>query len=477
LETYEQALNLIGDRPASFSLGRIYANMAGVCWFLKHPQEGIRHLERAIGYYERTDHKSSAADGYNNLGINLILIGQWERAHEALEQALTLASEVDERGAKVSMILDSLGELHMLRGNLEEAKGYLERSVSLAQENGNKWYACQAVRTLARCLLALRDETGALANGAEALLIAETIGDRPAICESHLILAEAHLSSGDLDNCAAELQKVTEQASDSPADLNFTGEAQRLYGRLAMAQADPGAAAQHFGRSVSIFDMLGDRYRAARAHYELGRAYAVVQPSRAIEHLTRAANTFRELGAPIDLGHAEEALAARDQSTPAEQRAEMPALTQLLTLRLAEAVASRELLLRELAAIMRQETNARQILITERGEDNRPRLVIGHGCTPAEGLRLAEELDQLKTDDERARFARKQDASITLLRSANATPAMLYMSTREQAALPSGISIEPLLRIVELGMDVCALRAGAHKGTNGQEQEHSPARV
>src|SRR3954453_10133359 len=112
IENYELALKLIGDRPASFTLGRIYANMAGACWFLKRPQEGIRYLEKAIGYYERTDHKSSAADGYNNLGINLILIGQWDRAHEALDRALTIAGESDHRGTRVPMILDSLGELH-----------------------------------------------------------------------------------------------------------------------------------------------------------------------------------------------------------------------------------------------------------------------------------------------------------------------------------------------------------------------------
>ena len=65
-------------------LGRTYANMAGACWFLKRPQEGIDYLKKAITYYERTDHKTNAADGYNNLGINLVLIGQWDRAQEAL---------------------------------------------------------------------------------------------------------------------------------------------------------------------------------------------------------------------------------------------------------------------------------------------------------------------------------------------------------------------------------------------------------
>src|SRR5438132_924660 len=262
LENLEQALKLIGDHPASFMLGKIYSNMAGACWYLKRPQEGIRYLEKAIDYYERTDHKGSAANGYNNLAVNLILIGQWDRAQEALKRALTLASELDAQPRNVPMILDSLGEL---------------------------------------------------------------------------------------DECSTQLQKATE-ATDSHSDLNFTGEAQRLYGKLAMAQSDPAAAAQHFGRSVSIFDMLGDRYRGARAHYELGRAYAVTQPARAIEHLSRAVNTFRELGARLDLTLAEESLATVDRTIPPEQQPEPPALTQLLTIRLAEAVASRELLLREFAA-------------------------------------------------------------------------------------------------------------------------------
>ena len=104
LEDFGQALQLAGDHPASFLLGRIYSNMAGACWFLKKPQDGIRHLEKAISYYERTDHKKSAAEGYNNLGINLVLIGQWDRAQEAMERALALATEADDRSAHLPMI-------------------------------------------------------------------------------------------------------------------------------------------------------------------------------------------------------------------------------------------------------------------------------------------------------------------------------------------------------------------------------------
>src|SRR5215216_1845626 len=409
LDNLEQALKLIGDHPAAYVLGRTYANMAGACWFLKRPQEGIDYLKKAITYYERTDHKTNAADGYNNLGINLILIGQWDRAQEALERAFSLAKEVDERGAKVPMILDSLGELHMLRGDLDQAKDYLTRAVTLATENGNKWYAAQALRTLGRCFLVLEDPSSALARAREALTLAETIGDRQGICESHLIAAEAHLLTGELEECSRELQCVSEETTDSPTDLAFTGEAHRLNGILNMARNDAASAAQHFGSSVSIFDMLGDRYRAARAHLELGRAYATILPERAGEHLSRALNTFRELGARLDLSRAEEELRDISRSTP-ERIQEQSALTQLLTLRLAEAVASRELLLRELAAVMRQETGAHRVVITELGERHQPRVVVATGCTPAESQTIAAELDRIDDDTARDRYCKKHDA-------------------------------------------------------------------
>src|SRR5215211_2709952 len=122
------------------------------------------------------------------------------------------------------MILDSLGELHMLRGDLDQAKDYLSRAVALATENGNKWYAGQALRTLGRCYLAIADPADALEKAKEALNLAEIIGDRQAICESCLIAAESYLQTRDLEDCARELQQVASETTDSATDLSFTGE-------------------------------------------------------------------------------------------------------------------------------------------------------------------------------------------------------------------------------------------------------------
>ncbi len=469
LENFEQAVQLVGDHPATFLLGKIYANMAGACSFLKRPQEGIRYLEKAIGYYERTDHKTNAADGYNNLGINLILIGQWDRAQEALERALSIANEAEDHRAEVAMILDSLGDLRMLRGDFEEARDYLDRAVALATEKGNKWYEGQALRTLGRCYVAMNQGARALATANKALELAERIGDRQAICESRLLLAEASLESEDKEECVAHLQRVAEQITDSPTDLLTAGEAQRLHGRLEMARGDAAMAAQHFGRSVSIFDLLGDRYRSARAHYELGRAYAIAQPERAAEHLTRAVNIFRELGARLDLNRAEEAAAALDETTPQQLR-QRETVVQLLTLRLAEAVASRELLLRELAAVIRQETDSRRVMIIEPEEGKRQRVVIAHGCSKEQAVVWADQLASMNQESQREEFARKLDVAIINLKSSNAPPATLLISPSDRARLPGGLSLDPLLRVVELGMDVCALRARSRGGPDTEEE-------
>src|SRR5205823_12619970 len=210
-------------------------------------------------------------------------------------------------------------------------------------------------------------------------------------------------------------------------------------------------------------------YRIARAHYELGRAYTIAQPERAAEHLSRATNIFRDLGARLDLNRAEEAARALDQSTPNQLR-QRETVVQLLTLRLAEAVASRELLLRELAAVIRQETNSNRVVILEANEADGQRVVIEHGCTKKESEAWATDFATIKNDAQRKAFSKKHDAAMIILKSSNAAPATLIIWPADCAELPGGLSLDPLFRVVELGMDVCALRSRSH-GAQGAEEE------
>jgi DNA-binding NtrC family response regulator/tetratricopeptide (TPR) repeat protein len=471
LENFEQAIQLVGDRPAPFVLSRIYSNAAAAHWWLKHPHEGIRALEKAIAYNEHTEHKEAAASAYNNLGVHLTLVGEWDRAQAALMRALELALGMDEHTGVAAIAFDSLGELRMLRGDLKEARDYLEKAVENGKKSGKRWYASQTMRTLTRCYIILGMTGAALELGDEVLALAERIGDHRAVCDTCLLIAEARLLRGETEECTSLLARVSEEADATTADLAISGEAQRLHGLLALAQHDASRAAHHFGRSLSIFEMLGDRYRTARAHFLLGRAFAsTAQRDHAGEHLGLAAHTFRELGAKIDLKLAEDFIEEFESSAPAEHT-EPPTTAQLLTLRLAEAVTSRELLLRELAAVIHQETRAVRVLIADADEDGHLKAVVSHGCDTHEAARVASALEPLKSEEERERFADKEDARLISLRPSSAPPATLFVSPRALCALPGGSPFEPLLRVVELGMDVCALRARARTGAGAQTQD------
>ena len=469
LDNFEQALKLVGDNPAPYLLGKIHTNMAGAFWFLKRTQEGIRCLEKAIGYYERTEHKANAADGYNNLGMNLILVGEWSRAQDALNRALALTSEIDEQNAKVPMVLDSLGQLHMLRGKFTEAQTLVERAVSLATEHGNKWYARQALCTLGRCHLGMNAVAEAVKCGDEALALAEIIGDRQAKCESCLLLAESYLRSGQVDSCVELLKRVSEEATESAADVGIIGEAERLNGLVALKQGDATLAAQHFGRSLSIFDMLGDRHRSAIAGEALGAAYARTSPRRAIEKLGSALQTFRELGAEPDIVRVERSLAELDGEAP-DRRTDPVELSQLLTLRLVNAAASRELLLHELAAVLHQESIAERIMIADTHADGHFVKVASYGLSFDESNLLARDLQTLKNDEDCAAYGMKHNASVILLRPQNAQPTLLFIAPRSDELLLDGLSLDPLLRVTTMGLEVCALRERVPGAQGGDHQ-------
>jgi DNA-binding NtrC family response regulator/tetratricopeptide (TPR) repeat protein len=306
--------------------------------------------------------------------------------------------------------------------------------------------------------------------GDEALALAENIGDRQALCESCLLLAETYLRSDHVDRCIELLKRVSEEATESAADVGIIGEAERLNGLVALNQGDSTLAAQHFGRSLSIFEMLGDRYRSAIGCEVLGAAYARTSPKRAIEKLGSALQTFRELGADPDVARVERSIAELDGEAP-DRRTDPVALSQLLTLRLVNAAASRELLLHELAAVLHQESIAERIMIAEAHPDGHFVKVASYGLSFEESNALARDLQNLKNDEDCVAYGAKHNASAILLRPQNAPPAVLFIAPRTEELLWDGLSFDPLLRVTTMGLEICALR----ERVPGAQGGHHPA--
>jgi len=107
-------------------------------------------------------------------------------------------------------------------------------------------------------------------------------------------------------------------------------------------------------------------------------------------------------------------------------------------------------------------------------ENSGRRVVVAHGYSPDEASAIANDFAALKPDSPIEPFAKKQDLAVINLKSSNAPPATLLISPRDRVQLLGGLSLDPLLRVVELGMDVCALREKS-RSTPGPSEEAASA--
>ena len=466
IENYNLAIKIIGERSAPFLLGKIYSDMSGAYWFLRRPQEGIACLEKSIRFFDRTEHKIQSIAAYNNLGINLMLLGEWGKAEGVIKKALELAYEV--KHVHVAGILDSLGELKLLRFHFEDAEKLLVEGIRIAEERKKEWYAIQAMRNLARCFLAEGKFSDAENKAVETIELCRKINEKQVANMTRLVLAESFLEQNQIEESEKILLEIEE--TDPSSDFFVLGNIQRIRGLQALKEMDEELALHHFNRSLTIFETADDFYHTALIHYLLGKTIGHNGPKQATKHLILASESFRKLEIQPLFDSSEALIKKYKDQEPVTKR--NSAGSQLLMVRLAEAVASRELLFRELIAVLQQESKAKRLIIAEFNEQKRLYPFITHGFSQTETIELATQLNEAHRTNNLDNFAKTKSFGLFNLKTPNASPAVLLVYPRAGAVLSDGAPLLPLLRVVELGMDVCALRDKDNH--NYIEEEASP---
>ncbi len=459
LEYFELGIQIIGERSAPFMLGKLFTDMSGAYWFLRRPQDGIECLEKSIEFFDRTEHVLNSVIAYNNLGINLMLIGEWAKAESIIKRALDLA--ISTNHVHIAGILDSLGEMKILRGDLVEARNFLEQAVNMARERKREWYEVQAMRNLARCLLAEGRYDEAAQKARETIDLSTRIGDRHYANMAGLVLAESCLLQGSVGECENAIEIV--EGNEPNADFFVLGHIQRIRGQAALESRDTEMAVHHFNRALTIFEASQDVYHAARIHLLLGQYLPGSRKALAAKHLKTALEVFDKLEL-ADLH--EEALAAiahpgdeaEKNARPDGHERTNSVVSQLLMVRLAEATASRELMFRELVSVLQQESQAKKMIIAEPNEKKQLLPFITHGYTTNESAELVRKFEAADAKGETKAFAKSKNLGIFALKPSSATPAYLLIHPLAGAVLNDESSLQPLLRVVELGMDVVSLR-------------------
>jgi DNA-binding NtrC family response regulator len=200
-------------------------------------------------------------------------------------------------------------------------------------------------------------------------------------------------------------------------------------------------------------------YELGRSYFEMGLLLKKAGDRNGGEtNLQQAKAIFQKLGAEPDLDLTMKALAAL--SSGAENDPELvrvtPASDVLLMQRLIEASASRELLVQELANVVYDNFAVDAVAICKFDDTGRSEPLVVQGLSRADAIALCGDADPSTSES----VTRRGD--VYIIRIGTGSKSGILMNIRGTEPLDVG-RLQPLMKTVELGLEMCALRATARR--------------
>lgn len=350
--------------------GALHINLAAVYFDQCEIETATRSYELAIEHLEKVGHKRLLGVAYSNLGKNLIRLGNWSEAEEILNRGLSLSREANNRRDE-AITLQTLGQLHYLQEKYELAEQELKTSIDLLMQVKTKTHLAESFRYLALVLSSLGKHEDGFDYAKRALQLTFNAKVTRHAAISYLVLAEMHLERKEY-RTAEDFLKMARAKLNQQTDLELSGYAQRLLGRARAAMGDLSGARYSIDQSISCFNTTKSLYQAALSQMELGKVvYKLGDIVLAEANLLAAKKVFVDLGV-----HRLKEQAAKlfselpSQGVIAAEKGVSPvAFDSFLVERLIEASHQKELLLRELTAIVRDLMAALSVVIFELTEN------------------------------------------------------------------------------------------------------------
>jgi DNA-binding NtrC family response regulator/tetratricopeptide (TPR) repeat protein len=360
-------------------LATVCGNQANVALMQHRHEQALALAERSVELQEQSGTPHGLGVALASLGQICVRLGKLKRAEEALHRALDVRSPLQFRRVTTGAVYDSLAQIYVIRGSHEEAAQSLERARSAYGESKTSGWYQWSVRVLdARVALRRGDAERALSlsrgvSEATDAPVAYALQSELIAIEALLALSRPADAQSLVDALALRIQ---------PGAMSGTwGEFLRLRGRLHATAGRATEAYHDFGQSVSVFELLGERYQVALGNLELGKlAAAAGARSRALRHLTEAARIFETLNAAPDRAEAEAALSLAGTALTGEYVGGQIDGDDALVRRLVDASAMPALLEREGATAILEACEATASAIVVELPAGRLRLLSAAGC-------------------------------------------------------------------------------------------------
>ena len=443
-------------------LATVCGNQANVALMQHRHEQALTLAERSVELQEQGGTPHGLGVALASLGQICVRLGSLNRAEAALNRALDVRSPLQFMRETTGAVFDTLAQIHLIRGQHEEADRCLSKARDAYGEYGSqtaRWYQWSLLVLQARVALRRAQPGPAVALASD---VAKSV-DAPAgyVLQAELIAVEALLASNLVEEAQRRLDAVSGRIS--PTAMSGTwGEFLRLRGRLNRTAGRSTEAYHDFGQSVSVFELLGERHQAGLSYLELGRlAVAAGARSRATRYLGDAIAIFEALGAAPDLAEARQAMAETPPASTGGYVGVQMDGEDALVRRIVDAAVMPALLAREGATALLEACDAQAAILFIQTTSGQVKVASSAGCDSTRAKELAASamraitagatatvpIEPLGRDPEGPRFA--------LVSSGRAFPG----SARQR--------FRTICAVLRQGFDLCAARDRQAEATGG----------
>jgi predicted ATPase/DNA-binding SARP family transcriptional activator len=264
---------------------------------MESPAEKARLARESLAIYEELGDRSGIARCYLDLGLGPPE-GGYQR--EYLEKSLALSREIGDRWC-MAFALFILGENSLQLGAYQEAKRYYQESLVIRRQIGDH----QGMQWALDCLGFVAREQGEYGEAQrlilESLTIAREIGDQLGVSGSLDLLGLVALDLGDYEEAEQLLKEGLAIRTQVGAGWEAVLSIQHL-GDLALAVGDHEGASRNYHRSLRICQDLDRPAGVAEAHRGLGAVCSTLgDPEGARQHFRAALEMAADVGARLDI--------------------------------------------------------------------------------------------------------------------------------------------------------------------------------
>jgi DNA-binding NtrC family response regulator/tetratricopeptide (TPR) repeat protein len=427
----------------------VVGNQAAVLTFEHRYEQALTLAERSVALHEAHGSGHGLAVALASMGQICVRLGDLGRAEEVLHRSLGIRNPIQFHET-AGAVQDTLAQIHLVQGNYEASRDYLERardSYGAYGRQTNIWYDW-SVRVLFARLAMRRGELE------EAVRLAdETIqAGAPTFdaLQVTLVAGEALAAADRLDEAEARLKTAAGQLDPRAAPATWA-EFLRLRGTLHERRERPTEAYHDYAQSATLLELLGERYLAALSHLAIGRMVARTGARPVAErHLDAAAAVFQQLRATRDIADIE---AARRLLTTVGSGIDViaqPDADDALVRRVVEAAELPELLDRETASTLREATHASAVVLFV-NTGSGLRIVEAQGCD--ESTALAHAAAALE-----GAFADRSNAFVDWLGKNGEGPRGVVVLTPHAIGYPAARRLRMVTAVARQGFALCAAR-------------------